>query len=134
MGTAIAIGAVVLLGATGWFIRRSKGRRALALLNGRDALSDAEIYRRFYASSNLSRDDVVELWHEVADALRVPPDRMRPEDKFGKEVGAYWITSEEIDELSRIARRRAEKLGVSFDLKEIKCVDGYVRRFARLVA
>ena len=50
-------------------------RKAESLLEDREALTDDEIYQRFYASSGLEREAVAGLWHEVAHILRVPADR-----------------------------------------------------------
>lgn len=92
--------------------------------------SDYEIYRRFYASSGLNKAAVIDMWHEVARVLRVPAERLRPTDRFGKDAGAYWITSEELDTLGVIAQKRAKRQGLIIDLASIETVDDYVKRFA----
>lgn len=105
-------------------------KNSSVFLSSRDALSNDEIFRRFYSSSNFQYAEVVELWHEIAVALEVNPEHMRPEDRFGKEVGAYWFTSEELDALGAIAQQRAKRQGRSVDLTALKTVDDYVRHFA----
>ncbi len=130
MSMWIAIAAAMLLVGFGFAVRNSKKGKSLSVLTEREALSDDEIYRRFYASSNLAQAEVKELWHEIARALRVPAERMRPEDKFGKDIGTYWITSEELDELGAIAQQRAKQKGLSVDLATIQTVEDYVRCFA----
>jgi hypothetical protein len=122
---------VVLLISLGLIVRATKKRNIDTALAAREALTDEEIYRRFYASLGLNKTEVIELWHEIAEILRVPAERMRPSDKFGKDIGAYWITSEELDILSTAAQLRAKLRGLTIDLASIKTVDDYVKRLAK---
>jgi hypothetical protein len=122
---------VVLLISLGLIVRATKKRNIDTALATREALTDEEIYRRFYASLGLNKTEVIELWHEIAEILRVPAERMRPSDKFGKDIGAYWITSEELDILSTAAQQRAKLRGLTIDLASIKTVDDYVKRLAK---
>jgi hypothetical protein len=122
---------VVLLISLGLIVRATKKRNIDTALAAREALTDEEIYRRFYASLGLNKTEVIELWHEIAEILRVPAERMRPSDKFGKDIGAYWITSEELDILSTAAQQRAKLRGLTIDLASIKTVDDYVKRLAK---
>jgi hypothetical protein len=122
---------VVLLVSLGLIVRATKKRNIDTALAAREALTDEEIYRRFYASIGLNKTEVIELWHEIAEILRVPAERMRPSDKFGKDIGTYWITSEELDILSTAAQQRAKLRGLTIDLASIKTADDYVKRLAR---
>jgi len=108
-------------------------RRQLALKNllEREPLDDDAVYSRFYASAGLPKAEVLNIWHDIADTLRVPADRIRPDDHFGKEIGVYWITSEDLDVLAAKGRARAKKLGLAVDLEKLSTVDEYVRCFAR---
>jgi len=108
-------------------------RRQLALKNmlAREPLDDDAVYSRFYASAGLPKAEVLNVWHDIADTLRVPADRIRPDDHFGKEIGVYWITSEDLDVLAAKGRERAKKLGLTVDLEKLSTVDEYVRCFAR---
>jgi hypothetical protein len=126
-GVAVAI---LLIAVLGLIYRHVKSRASLTLLDEREELSNDEIYQKFYASTDLEKPIVIELWHEVADILEVPATRLRPSDKFGKDVGVYWITSEKLDELGVVAKKRAETLGKSIDLTAIDTVDAYVKTFA----
>ena len=96
-------------------------------LQERQILDDGALYLRYYADSGISQARVLELWHEVASALRVSPGLLRPEDQFGKDIGAWSITSEDLDYLSQLAIKRAKASGRSIDLQTIKSVDDYVR-------
>ena len=130
MNAWLALTSALLLGSLGFTVRRLIKPKAESLLEDREALTDDEIYQRFYASSGLEREAVAGLWHEVAHILRVPADRLRPTDEFGKDIGAYWITSEELDVLGETARRRANRKGAAVDLASIRTVDDYVRQLA----
>ena len=130
MNIWIAVIAAFALAGLGFAVRSVKTRRSLSVLQEREALSDDEIYQRFYASSGLDKAIVIEIWHEVAHVLRVPAERLRPTDRFGKDVGAHWITSEELDALGVLAQQRAKRQGLPIDLASIETVDDYVNKLA----
>jgi hypothetical protein len=125
----VAIGAVALA-AIGFAVRSRKVKQSLSVLDTREALSDDEIYRRFYAASGLSKAAVIDVWHEVARVLRVPAERLQPTDRFGKDVGVHWITSEELDALGVVAQERARRQGLTVNLALIETVDDYVKCLA----
>jgi hypothetical protein len=131
MNVWILLTFALVLAGIGIAVRWEKKRQILAALKSRRNLTDDEIYEQYYASSSLGKAIVLELWHEVADALRTPAGFMRPTDRFGKEVGAYWITSEELDVLGVAARQRANRQGIAIDMKLIRTIDDYVRQLAR---
>jgi len=127
--TFIVAGAIVIasLGiAVPWRRRQS----ALKVLLAREALDDDAVYSRFYADTGLPKAEVLKSWHDIADTLRVPAERLRPNDRFGKDIGVYWITSDELDELAAKGRKRAKELGLTVDLEKLSTVDEYVRCFA----
>lgn len=124
----IGLGAVVAV--TGVVVRNLKQRNARVRLGERIALTDEEVFRQFYTPSDLDFQEVAELWHEISKVLKVPVGRLRPSDRFGADIGTYWITSEELDALSETARQRASRQGIDVDFATIKTVDDYVKCFA----
>jgi hypothetical protein len=130
MSTWIAAIAAFALAGVGFGLRSAKTKISLSALQKREALSDDEIYQRFYVSSGLDQDSVIEVWHEIASILHAPAARLRPSDRFGEDVGAYWITSEELDALGVAAEQRAKREGLSVELASIETVDEYVSKLA----
>ena len=55
-------------------------------LREREALSPTGFYDRYYADSGLDQETVVELLEHVADELRLPSGKLRPGDRFSKEL------------------------------------------------
>jgi len=123
-GAAVAAGLGVLVP---WLRRR----RSAAALEGRESLDDEAFYGHYYAESKLPKTLVSELRHEVAETLKVPAAKLRPDDRFGKQIGTYWITSEDLDVLAAKGRNRAKALGLSVDLQKLNTVDEYIRCFAK---
>lgn len=122
------VGVVVVGGLATLYVATMKLRgREKRMLNDRPDLSDDELFETYFKDSGLPKSVVVELWGELANCLRVPRAKMRPSDRLGKEVGSYWITSEDLDALEVLARRRAQRVGKLLDLSTIHDVDGYVR-------
>nr|DAP29575.1 MAG TPA: hypothetical protein [Inoviridae sp.] len=116
---AVAIG-------TAWLHAKSRKAKSMKLQE-RHIMDDNALYLRYYADSGIPQARVQELWHEVANALRVSPGLLRPEEQLGKDIGTWSITSEDLDYLSQLAIKRAKVDGKSIDLQAIKCVDDYVR-------
>lgn len=118
--------ALVVTIGTIWLNAKSRKRTSMSFQE-REILDENALYSRFYADSGISQARVLELWHEVASALRVSAGLLRPEDQFGKDIGAWSITSEDLDYLGQLAIKRAKREGRSIDLQAIKSVDDYVR-------
>ena len=130
MSIWIAVIAALALAGVCFALRSAKTRKSLSALQKREALSNDEIYQRFYSSSGLDKNAVIEVWWEIAHVLHAPADRLRPTDRFGKDVGTYWITSEELDALHAVAQQRARRQGLSVEFASIETVDDYVRNLA----
>jgi hypothetical protein len=83
--SATVIGGLVVFGAVlAWsFVPH---RRRLARFADREELPPERIYSQFFAEHNFPRELVSELWNEVAVPLRVPPGKLRPADRFDKEL------------------------------------------------
>jgi len=126
----VVVAAGLVLAGIGYGFRLAGARATASALQGREAMSDEAIYERFYAVSGIDRDVVKELWHEIALVLHVPAQHLRPTDRFGKDIGVSTITSEELDELGALAKRRVERQGLNVDLPAIETVDDYVRQLA----
>ena len=130
---AFWIGAVVLgFGAIATIasimLAKQKGK---ILFGNRATLSDEEICRQF-ADAGFPEPLVIELCREVADAVHLPAGKLRAGDRFGHELGGYWITSDDLDTLGQVATARARRRGVTLNLEEIKTLDEYVRRLAAI--
>jgi hypothetical protein len=126
----IALGCGLVFFAIAMLLRQRKIKKANNALNNRESLTDEDIYMRFFASKGLEQSSVHELWHEIASILAVPPEKLRPTDLFGKDVGAFFITSEELDSLSQRASMRAKIQGRELNLSNIKTIGEYVEAFA----
>lgn len=111
--------------------KNQKIKKAKNILSIRESLTDEDIYLCFFASKGLEQSLVRELWCEIASILVVPSGKLRPTDRFGKEVGVYLITREELDALSDKASERAKIQGREMKLSDIKTVGEYVETFAR---
>jgi hypothetical protein len=116
------------ISASRWWVRKQKA----ILLSDRESLSHDEIFGRFYSSSGLSREVVMQLWEEVATALGYDASRIRPTDRFGVELKEFRFMDGEVDDLSAIAHERVRRHGLSIDLSTVATVDDYVRTFARI--
>lgn len=120
----------VALGGGAVLLRRKRSNAGLHALSQRVSLTDAEIYKQFYAGGNFDEAAVRSAWDEIAETLRVPADKLRPTDKFGTDIGVWFITSDELDMLGELAAQRAARLGKEVDISAIATVDDYVKAFA----
>jgi hypothetical protein len=108
-------------------------KKELDRLKGRDAIGAEELYARYYANSGLSETSVWEVWNEIATTLRVPPEKLRPTDRFGEDIGLYFGPSDHLDTLSELASKRAQRRQLDVRLEALDTVDDYVRAMAESV-
>jgi len=124
----IAVGGAVLL----WeFIPR---RRRNERFKDREELAMDSIFNQFFAQARLPKALVVELWNEVANALGVPPGKLRPADRFDKELAPVkgWGFDDDIVEVCWAAERRLKKLGMKAEHSDVRTLGDYVEYFCAL--
>ncbi|KMN36077.1 hypothetical protein VI26_08445 [Chromobacterium sp. LK1] len=124
---------VALLIGVCYFLDWQRRNKVLQLKPDREELDDLSVYQQFYATAELMEPDVIMLWHEIADTLKVPAGKIRPTDVFGEDIGGGVLVTTELDELSWLGAQRARGLKLSIDLQAVKTVDDYIRTFARKV-
>ena len=122
---AALIGGALSIGASTW--------NRHALVTDRVELTDDEI-AAFFISTDLPKALVLELWHEAATTLGMKSGKLRPSDRLGKDVGTYAITSDALDELEAIARKRASASNVSLELTHVLTLDQYIRTVGEAMA
>lgn len=100
-------------------------------LREREALSPTGFYDQYYADSGLDQETVVELLEHVADELRLPSGKLRPGDRFSKELSpgeadgwdsGYGVL---IFELQSLAKER----GIAVN-RRVDSLDDYIRIMA----
>ncbi|WP_188485050.1 hypothetical protein [Stenotrophomonas maltophilia] len=100
-------------------------------LRERSVLSPTGFYDQYYAESGLDQETVVELLEHVADELRLPSGKLRPGDRFSKELSpgeahgwdsGYGVL---IFELQSLAKKR----GIGVD-RRVDSLDDYIRIMA----
>ena len=125
---------VVIVGGAVLVWRFIPQRRRLERFAGRDELSLDSVYSEFFAANKLPKELVLELWNEVAVPLRIPPGRLRPSDRFEKELAPVegWELDDDTIEVHWAARCRLKKLGLDADISTIRTLADYVEFFCRL--
>jgi hypothetical protein len=130
---SIVIGILLIAGAVlvwAYVPRRQRFKR----FEGRPDLSLDQIYTEFFASKNLPKELVRELWNEVSVALHLPPGKLRPTDRFDLELAAPkgWEFDDDIVDVQLASKRRLKQSGTQADLSHIKTVADYVEFFCVL--
>jgi hypothetical protein len=133
--SAAIIAGVVLAGGLLVWVYVPKKRR-LKRFEYRPELDLDEIYQEFFAAKSLPRDLVCELWKEISEVLHVPAGKLRPDDRFDRELAAPkgWEYDDELSDLQWVAERRLKQIGGQGDLSQIKTVGDYVEFFCGLQA
>ncbi len=110
-------------------IRRKRKRFA-----HRSALPCDRIYQTYFAESGLDQIDVQESWQELATTLKLDSQRLRPTDRFDRELAPVAGTTklDELDVLEAVLaiRVRARSLQ-AVDLETLDTIDDYIRATSR---
>jgi hypothetical protein len=61
-------------------------RRKRQSFQRRESLSPQEVVTRYYANTGLDMTIVLAIWNECARHLKVPVDKLRPTDRFDREL------------------------------------------------
>jgi hypothetical protein len=109
-------------------------RQRLALklrrFEGRERLSLEQLHDTFYQGYEMAK--FVELWNEIASAVEVPPELIRPTDRFDGDLGPVkgFPVASEMDDLEDAFARRCKEKGLNSKTVKVKTVDDYVKQFA----
>jgi hypothetical protein len=112
-----------------FFVIRQRLPRKLRRFEGRERLSVKQIHDRFYPSCEMGT--FVELWSEIASGAEVPPELMRPTDRFDKELGPVkgFKVAGELEDLEESLLRRCKEHQLDFHNVKAETVDDYIRLF-----
>jgi hypothetical protein len=132
ISTAVFILALVTVSVWLWNVIPHKEK--LKRLRNREEFTSDEIYSRFFADKNLPKGLVLGVWNEVADSLRLPKGKLRPSDRFDKELAPVkgWEYDDDIVEVIWAAQHQIKESGATFDLSKIQTLGDYVEFFCRL--
>lgn len=126
--TALLLG-LAIAGVVAWIWQaRVRGARN-NFLETRPEMAIDEIYEKFYADKTVSKETVSRALAEIASALNVPAGRLRPSDRFGKELAppAGWEDDDELGVLASIAKDRLARAEADTTVESIRTVDDYIR-------
>lgn len=118
------------------FVLRNFGRirRKQQRFAHRPALLWDRIYQTFFAESGLDPIDVEQSWQELATTLKLDPQRLRPTDRFDRELGPVAGTTklDELDVLEAVLALRVRTRGLpAVDLETLETLDDYIRATSR---
>ncbi len=99
-------------------------------------MSADEFYEKYYSKSGIPKPLVLELLQEIANAVEIPSQLLRPQDGFLIEL-ADLRGEERMDgglaELTFAAQRRLKQAGANVDLSAIRTVDDYIHTMGSLL-
>ena len=105
-------------------------RRKRRLFDEREPLQPREILRQHYGRDLIEIDAAVSIWHECAQRLRVPADRLRLSDRFDFELApADFIAGlrDPRDDLARFVSSYAKEHNVLVDLQKPSTLDELIK-------
>ena len=102
----------------------------LKRFEGRERLTAEKIHDDFYAGYEIGK--FLELWKEIASAVEVPPELIRPTDRFDTELGPVkgFRVAGETDDLQDAFMRRCQQRHLDPQNVKVETVDDYIRLFA----
>ena len=127
---AVVIGAIPLLRLVACHEREAKQRR----ISDRPDMGFDEFYNAFYSNSGLSAAVVCRLLNEVAEATGLPSHKLRPSDRFDREL-APVRGSEFGDGLALLTAQVEQRLKTAHltaDTSSIKTLGDFIERMGRI--
>ncbi|KWT82910.1 hypothetical protein [Candidatus Magnetominusculus xianensis] len=118
---------IMILLAITWFMSHGDKARRKRFL-GRVELSPDEFYQQYYESSELPKEQVIEILNNIARALAIPAVVLRPTDRFTEELASEpgWEYDDGLGllewEVYSLLRKKGSKLQ-----SDIKNIDDYIR-------
>jgi hypothetical protein len=116
-----------------YFVMRQRMPLKLKPFKDRERLSIEHIHGQFYSNYEMAK--FVELWLEIASSVEVPPELIRPEDRFDGELGPVkgFEVASEMDNLDDALIRRCQECQLNPRDIKIETVDDYIRLFGKQI-
>jgi len=130
LGLHILIALSVLGLLAVFFAMRQRLPLKLQRFNCRERLPLESIRDKFYPGYEMGT--FLELWREIASKTEVPPELLRPSDRFDDELGPIkgFPIAGEMDELNEAFVRRCKQQKLDFRKAKVETVDDYIKLFA----
>lgn len=107
-----------------WRHRRFKKRQELSL---------NELYDKYFSDTSVEREVFVALWRIAADKLELPAGRLRPTDRFKKELKFLELGGEnEIGKFRYTMKRIALYYNLHINSRDIKSLGDYIKAFGSI--
>lgn len=131
LGVIVLLALCTLGSLAAYFVMRQRLPLKLQRFSGRERLSIRQIHDDFYPEYEMVRFS--ELWNEIASGVEVPPELMRPTDRFDQELGPVkgFEVASEMDDLEEAIGRRCQQRGLDFRTVRIDTVDDYIKLFGK---
>jgi hypothetical protein len=100
---------VLCVGGLAYFIGAKRLSCKRARFKDRENLTCEEIYNRYFSNSGLPREKVIALWMQIAKELKLESGRLRPTDRFDKELSPVLNNEDELADLEDL---------IHFDFKD----------------
>jgi hypothetical protein len=126
----LAIGGSAVV-ASALFSRRERRRR----FGGREYLEPEEIYSRYYRDTGLTKELVVRVWEECAETLSVESGKLRPSDRFDRELAGLdrlRLTQDDASRLLEDASLKARQARVAFESDTVATLDDLIRQLVEI--
>jgi hypothetical protein len=122
--------AILLAGSMAALISSRYPRRVrLGRFDGRERLSDEQLFDRYFKMLGVPKETVLNEWRQVAKCLGVPAGLMRPTDRFDTELYPVpgWHFYD--DDLEILFAQTARRLQLPIDqlVAKVKTLDDYIR-------
>jgi hypothetical protein len=129
-GFYVLLALCVLGSVAAYFVMRQRLPLKLQRFKGRERLPIEQIHENFYPGYEIEK--FIELWMEIASAVEVPPELIRPTDRFDGELGPVkgFEVASEMDDLVEAFMRRCKQQQLDSRTVNVKTVDDYIKQFA----
>jgi hypothetical protein len=120
---------VVVSIAAAWVWGSYSGRARRQALQARPDLRIEELHRQFYSDSPITPSALTLALDEIALALDVPRGKLRPSDRFDRELAATpgWEADDDLGVLNELVVKR-----LGDRAEKVQTVDDYIRLTAGL--
>ena len=89
---------------------RARIRDKRKRFSSRSVLSVDQIYADYFSKTGFPQDLVIELWLDLAKTLKLEAGRLRPDDRFDKELAPSTKVGGFVDELEDLHLRHQKRL------------------------
>ena len=106
-------------------------KKKISRFSDREELTTEEIYNKYFSDKGIPKDAMIRLWDELADCIELPKGKLRPMDRFDRELAPEkgFEYDDPINGVFYLMKKKSQKYGLKLEYEKLETIADYIQFF-----